>query len=116
MKKVATARLQSHPGHEHPRREAPHRGDPDVRAACRRHQIAHGGPGKSRRFQLAAAAQMSGAQPDGEHLQFMRDNWLANRVFTSYENLLDPATQAGPGLCDNASGTGFKEALEQIAR
>jgi transposase len=48
--------------------------------------------------------------------QFMRDYWLANRVFPSYENLLDPATQAGPGLCDNASGTGFKEALEQIAR
>ncbi len=34
---------------------APHRGDPDVRGAHRRHQIAHGGPGKPRRFQLASA-------------------------------------------------------------
>ena len=53
----ARARLQSHAGHEHPRREAPHRGDPDVRGAHRRvhrrHQIADGGPRKPPRFQLA---------------------------------------------------------------
>ena len=51
----ARARLQSHAGHEHPRREAAHRGDPDVRGvgAHRRHQIAHGGPRKPRQFQLA---------------------------------------------------------------
>jgi len=26
--------------------------------------------------------------------QFMRDNWLSNRVFTSYENLLDHCCHA----------------------
>jgi hypothetical protein len=40
-------------------REAAHRGDPDVRGAHRRphrrHQIAHGGPDKPPRFQLAIA-------------------------------------------------------------
>jgi hypothetical protein len=35
--------------------EATHRGDPDVRGAHRRHQIAHGRPGKPRRFRLAIA-------------------------------------------------------------
>src|SRR5438132_6389445 len=49
----ARARLQSHAGHEHLRREAAHRGDPDVRGAHRRNHIAHGGPGKPPRFQLA---------------------------------------------------------------
>ena len=50
---------------KHPRRGAAHRGDPDVRGAHRRHQIAHGGPGKPRRFQLALRphAKLSLASP-----------------------------------------------------
>jgi transposase len=32
--------------------------------------------------------------------QFMRDNWLSNRVFTSYENLLDHCCEAWNKLID----------------
>jgi transposase len=32
--------------------------------------------------------------------QFMRDNWLSNRVFTSYENLLDHCCHAWNKLID----------------
>jgi hypothetical protein len=32
--------------------------------------------------------------------QFMRDNWLSNRVFTSYENLLDHCCEAWNRLID----------------
>ena len=32
--------------------------------------------------------------------QFMRDNWLSNRVFTSYENLLDHCCYAWNRLID----------------
>ncbi len=32
--------------------------------------------------------------------QFMRDNWLSNRIFTSYENLLDHCCEAWNKLVD----------------
>jgi transposase len=32
--------------------------------------------------------------------QFLRDNWLSNRVFTSYENLLDHCCEAWNKLVD----------------
>ncbi|MCE2891772.1 MAG: IS630 family transposase, partial [Hyphomonadaceae bacterium] len=32
--------------------------------------------------------------------QFMRDNWLSNRVFTSYDNIVDHCCEAWNKLID----------------
>jgi len=40
-------------------------------------------------------------EPDKSHIwQFMRDNWLSNRVFTSYDNLVDHCCAAWNKLVD----------------
>jgi hypothetical protein len=37
----------------------------------------------------AAAREMAGTNPQENGWQFMRDNWLSNRVFKSYEDIVD---------------------------
>ena len=42
----------------------------------------------------ALAAQMPGTQPDRNVWQFIRDNWLSNRVFKSYDDIIDHCCDA----------------------
>jgi transposase len=47
-----------------------------------------------------AATQMPGVDPVENVWQFMRDNWLSNRVFQSYDDLLDHCCDAWNKLVD----------------
>jgi hypothetical protein len=43
---------------------------------------------------------MSGAKPQENVWQFMRDNWLSNRVFTSYDAIVDHCCDAWNRLAE----------------
>src|SRR3954469_5786350 len=47
-----------------------------------------------------AAGQMSGTQPVENIWQFIRDNWLSNRVFRSYDDILEHCSYAWNKLVD----------------
>ena len=47
-----------------------------------------------------AAGQMPGTQPGENIWQFMRDNWLSNRVFKSYDDIVDHCRDAWNKLVD----------------
>jgi hypothetical protein len=43
---------------------------------------------------------MPGTEPAAEHLAFMRDNWLSNRVFKSHDQIVDICCEAWNKLTD----------------
>jgi hypothetical protein len=47
-----------------------------------------------------AAREMPGTEPAAEHLAFMRDNWLSNRVFQSHDQIVDICCEAWNKLTD----------------
>jgi hypothetical protein len=49
---------------------------------------------------LAVAAEIARAQSGREHLAFMRDNWLSNRGFKFYDDILDYCCFAWNKLID----------------
>jgi len=49
---------------------------------------------------VALPAKCPELNPQENVWQFMRDNWLSNRVFTSYENLVDHCCAAWNKLVD----------------
>ncbi len=49
---------------------------------------------------MALPAKCPELNPQENVWQFMRDNWLSNRVFTSYENILDHRADAWNKLID----------------
>ena len=49
---------------------------------------------------LAAAAEIARLNPVENIWQFMRDNWLSNRVFKSYDDILDHCCFAWNKLID----------------
>jgi hypothetical protein len=48
----------------------------------------------------AAAGEMTELNPIENIWQFIRDNWLSNRVFLSYNNILDHCCDAWNKLID----------------
>jgi hypothetical protein len=48
----------------------------------------------------AAAGEMSRTQSGRNIWQFMRDNWRSNRMFLSYDNILDHCCDAWNKLVD----------------
>jgi hypothetical protein len=61
-----------------------------------------GKTGRSRKHHHSAlAAEIPGTQSGREHLaEFMRDNWLSNRVFKSYDDLVNHCCYAWNKLVD----------------
>lgn len=49
---------------------------------------------------IALPAKCSELNPVENIWQFMRDNWLSNRVFTSYDNIVDHCCEAWNKLID----------------
>jgi hypothetical protein len=60
-----------------------------------------------------SAVQIARAEPGREHLQFTRGNWLSNRVFRSYEDILDHCCYARTKLIDM---TCYESAFTQVRR
>ena len=61
---------------------------------------------------LAAAAEMPELNPVENIWQFMRDNWLSNRVFKSYDDIVDHCCDAWNTLVDqpwNIMSIGLRE-------
>ena len=50
---------------------------------------------------LALAAEMPRTQPAENIWQFMRDNWLSNRIFKSYDDIVDHCCDAWNKLIDH---------------
>ena len=46
------------------------------------------------------AAKVTRVEPGRKYLAFMRDNWLSNRVFKSYDDILDHCCFAWNKLID----------------
>ena len=56
---------------------------------------------RTRQYQpAAAAAQIARAKPDRKCLAVLRDNWLSNRVFKSYRDIVDHCCYAWNKLID----------------
>ena len=51
---------------------------------------------------MALPAKCPELNPQENVWQFMRDNWLSNRVFTSYDNIVDHCAEAWNKPCGTA--------------
>jgi hypothetical protein len=51
-------------------------------------------------YHYCSAAEIPRTQPGRKHLQFMRDNWLSNHIFKSYDDLVDHRCAAWNKLID----------------
>ena len=58
-------------------------------------------PGDAGQYHAATlAGEITGTQSGRKHLQFMRENWLSNRVFSSYNDIVDHCCFAWNQLID----------------
>ena len=57
-------------------------------------------PGTLRRKKLSPGLFSERSSPVENIWQFMRDNWLSNRVFTSHDNIVDLCCEAWNKLID----------------
>jgi hypothetical protein len=51
-----------------------------------------------------AAGQMPGIEPAGNIWQFLRHNWLSNRIFKSYDDIADDCCDTSNKLIDQTWG------------
>jgi hypothetical protein len=56
--------------------------------------------GSEQHLTRAAAAARTRTQRPGKHLQFMRQNWLSNRIFKSFDDIVNHCCYAWNTLID----------------